>query len=586
MKTIRNLQIGAAIACILVLAANAAHSQTIAPNTGVPWPATDALGRMLPLAEEVGPPKADRFVGIFYFLWNGIHDFSNEGPFDVAKIMAAHPDALEHPTAPPWGPMNHMHFWHEPLFGYYRNADPWVLRRHAHLLADAGVDVLIFDTTNRVTYKDVYMKLCEVFTEVRAAGHKTPQITFMTNTRAGETADELYNDLYGAGLYKDLWFHWEGKPLLIVDPAEASDTVRAFFTLRKAHWPFEMVNTERAWHWEAAYPQPYGFTDDPAKPEQVNVSVAQNLRVEDGKVTDMSRGNARGRAFHNGAIDTRPDALLHGFNFAEQWTRAWELDPPFVMVTGWNEWIAGRFEREGLPVAFVDQFDAANSRDIEMIRGGQGDNYYYQLVDGIRRYKGVPELPKASGPVTIAVEKDFSAWKNVEPTYTDAADDTIPRDHAGVNRLHYTNTTGRNELLHFKVARNAENVYFYAETAKDLSPAEGPNWMQLFIDADQDPATGWLGYDFMISGDALYKHAGSSERFVWTHVQGVSRHFAARMLHVAVPRAALGLPAGDGSLQFDFKWADNLQDPNEPLDFYVSGDVAPDGRFSYRYVGG
>ena len=32
-------------------------------NPGVPWPATDALGRELPLTAEVGPPKKDRFVG-------------------------------------------------------------------------------------------------------------------------------------------------------------------------------------------------------------------------------------------------------------------------------------------------------------------------------------------------------------------------------------------------------------------------------------------------------------------------------------------------------------------------------------------
>ena len=565
-----------------------AGAQTTAPNPGVPWPATDALGRALPLADEVGPPKADRFVGIFYFLWNGVHDFSNEGPFDVAQIMAAHPDALQHPTAPPWGPINHMHFWHEPLFGYYRNADPWVLRRHAHLLGDAGVDVLIFDTTNRVTYKDVYMTLCEVFTEVRASGLKTPQITFMTNTRAGETADELYNDLYGPGLYKDLWFQWEGKPLLIVDPAQASETVKDFFTLRKAHWPFEMINTERAWHWEAAYPQPYGFTDDPNVPEQVNVSVAQNLNVADGKVTDMSRGNARGRAFHNGAIDTRPDALHHGFNFAEQWTRAWELDPPFVMVTGWNEWIAGRFQREGLPVAFVDQFDQANSRDIEMMKGGHGDNYYYQLVDGIRRYKGVPELPQASAPVTIAVGgRILAPWADVAPEFTDAPDETIPRDHAGVNKLHYTNTTGRNELLRFKVARDGESVSFYAETANDLTPPEGPNWMQLLIDADQNPATGWLGYDYLVSGTALHRHvapaSGDGAEFTWAYVQDIARHVGARQLHLAVPRASLGLSAGDAPIRLDFKWADNLQETKDPLDFYVSGDVAPDGRFSYRY---
>lgn len=562
-------------------------AQSFAPNPGAPWPATDALGRSLPTAQEVGPPKSDRFVGIFYFLWLGQHDGTQEGPFDVSKIMAAHPDALEIPTSPPWGPAGQMHFWNEPLFGYYKNADPWVLRRHAHLLADAGVDVLIFDTTNRATYKDVYMKLCEVFMEVRTSGGHTPQITFMTNSEAGATADELYKDLYEPGLYPDLWFRWEGKPLLIVDPAAASETVKDFFTLRKAHWPFEMVNTERAWHWEATFPQPYGYSDDPAKPEQVNVSVAQNLRASDGKVTDMSRGDARGRTFHDGAIDRSPDAILHGYNFAEQWTRAWELAPPFVMVTGWNEWIAGRFEREGLPVAFVDQFDAANSRDIEMMKGGHGDNYYYQLVDGIRRYKGVPALPAASAPATIAINDDFAQWSDVDPVFTDAPDDTIARDHAGVNKLHYTNTTGRNELLNFKAARDGENLYFYAQTGKDLSPAAAPNWMHLLIDIDQNAATGWLGYDFLVSGGTLHRHQapaeGEAPAFVWATVQDITRHVGARELHLAIPRAALGLTAGEAPVKFDFKWADNLQNPNDPMDLYVSGDVAPDGRFSYRY---
>lgn len=576
-----------AIAFFLHTVSPIAQALSFAQNPGTPWPATDALGRSLPDEVEAGPPKPDRFVGIFYFLWLGQHDATQEGPFDVSKIMSAHPDALQNPTSPPWGPMGHPHFWNEPLFGYYKNADPWVLRRHAHLLADAGVDVLIFDTTNRVTYKDVYMKLCEVFTEIRANGGHTPQITFMTNTEAGATADEIYTDLYKPGLYKDLWFQWEGKPLLILDPAQASETLRDFFTLRKAHWPFEMVNTQRAWHWEAAYPQPYGFTDDPNKPEQVNVSVAQNLRASDGKVTDMSRGDARGRTFHKGEIDRSPDAILHGYNFAEQWTRAWELDPPFVMVTGWNEWIAGRFQRDGLPVAFVDQFDATNSRDIEMMKGGHGDNYYYQLVDGIRRYKGVPPLPVASAPTTITINDDFAQWSNVGPVYGDAPDDTIPRDHDGVGRMHYTNTTGRNELLNFKVARDGDNLYFYAQTGRDLTPAVAPNWMQLFIDADQNTATGWLGYDFMISDNALYRHQppvnGAPATFTWLKVQDIAAKCSARELHFAVPRAALGLAAGTAPVSLDFKWADNLQNPNDPMDFYVSGDVAPDGRFSYRY---
>src|SRR5450756_260031 len=47
----------------LALAPHAPESPTI--NPGVPWPATDALGRSLPTPAEVGPVKAGRFVGIF-----------------------------------------------------------------------------------------------------------------------------------------------------------------------------------------------------------------------------------------------------------------------------------------------------------------------------------------------------------------------------------------------------------------------------------------------------------------------------------------------------------------------------------------
>ena len=55
-------------------------------------------------------------------------------------------------------------------------------------------------------------------------------------------------------------------------------------------------------------------------------------------------------------------------------------------------------------------------------------------------------------------------------------------------------------------------------------------------------------------------------------------------LQLAIPRAALGLPKGNAPLSLDFKWTDNLQHPGEIMDFYLSGDVAPEGRMNYRYV--
>ena len=116
------------------------------------------------------------------------------------------------------------------------------------------------------------MALCEVFRQVRQAGERTPQIAFMVNTRAGETAQEIYDDLYKPGLYSELWFRWQGKPLMICDPQKAGAELRQFFTLRRAHWPFTLTNTPYAWHWEATYPQPYGYTQDPTKPKGASSS--------------------------------------------------------------------------------------------------------------------------------------------------------------------------------------------------------------------------------------------------------------------------------------------------------------------------
>jgi len=557
-------------------------------NPGVPWPATDALGRSLPLANEVGPPKTNRFVGMFYFIWHESWPRSSQlnGPYDVAKILARDPGAATNPASPLWGGNGVAHYWHEPLFGYYRSDDPWILRRHAQLLADAGVDVLIFDTTNARSYPEIYTNLCEVFCAVRRNGGRTPQIAFMVNTRAGETANAIYHDLYQPNRYRELWFIWQGKPLLICDPVEASDEVKKFFTLRAAHWPFTLTNTPYAWHWEATYPQPFGYTDDPKKPEQVNVSVAQNLSAIDGTVANMNSGIARGRSFHDGKQNIAPGSLNRGNNFQEQWKRAFELDPPFVMVTGWNEWVAGRWVRPENPLVFVDQYDEEFSRDIEPMRGGHGDNYYWQLIANVRRYKGVSALPPSSDAKKIYMSGGFEQWRDVQPEFSAHVGGTLPRDFAGIAGTHYENHSGRNEFAAMKIARDTENIYFYARTAAPITAA-GSNWMWLFIDTDQSAATGWAGYDFIVNRERdadgkfwLEKNTGG---WNWKKVAPVQLRVAGSELQMTIPRAALGLKTGGTKTAIDFKWADNLQKPGDVMDFYSSGNVAPAGRFNFRF---
>ncbi|HEY3269556.1 MAG TPA: hypothetical protein VGM37_21795 [Armatimonadota bacterium] len=182
------------------------------------WAATDGLGRALPGYREAGPAKPGKQVAAFYFLWLGQH--GRGGPYDVSRILKQDPEAMTKPDSPLWGPMYAPHHWGESLFGYYLSDDRYVIRKHAQMLSDAGVDAIVFDVTNGFTYEKNYKALCEVFEQVRRDGGRTPQIAFLTpfwNPTA--VVRELYRDLYGPGLHKDLWYRQAGKPLILADPA-------------------------------------------------------------------------------------------------------------------------------------------------------------------------------------------------------------------------------------------------------------------------------------------------------------------------------------------------------------------------------
>ncbi len=181
------------------------------------WVATDALGRSLPLASDAGPPRPNKFVGVFYFLWL---DHGGEGPFDITKILAQAPTAIHDPRSVLWGRELAPHHWGESIFGYYTSDDESVLRKHAQMLTDGGVDMIVFDVTNQVTYPQNWKALCRVFDQCKRAGNRVPRIAFLCPFGDPQkVVRELWDDLYSQNLYPDLWFQWERKPLILADPA-------------------------------------------------------------------------------------------------------------------------------------------------------------------------------------------------------------------------------------------------------------------------------------------------------------------------------------------------------------------------------
>jgi hypothetical protein len=665
------------------------------------WAATDALGRTLPQSSETGPPRADRTVALFYFLWLGRH--GEAGPYDISEILKRDPSALENKDSPLWGPLGVPHHWGESIFGHYVSDDDAVLRKHAQMLGDAGVDVIVFDATNQLTYPESWRSLGRVFSEERAKGNRTPQIAFLCPfSQPTKVVRELYRELYQPGHYRDLWFQWDGKPLILADPnltkqfvnhGKAStpiplrvgetlrQTVRiadgdvtlgaslptwnrtgsgALLTLKRGDevlvskrfenlddnawatlevatvqpgdyvlelsepvgtvgwWSdgsqrlVRMASTEHVdsellkfftfrkpqpdyfqgptgpnqWAWLEIFPQ-HVFPDSMGRAEQMSVSVSQNAVA--GKLSVLSNPRSHGRSFHEGQ-EPGPEGWTHsGLNFAQQWKRAHEVDPRAVFVTGWNEWIAGRFDESSPffgdgPVTFVDQFSQEYSRDIEPMKGGHGDAYYYQMIDGIRRYKGTRPLPAVvSQP--IAIDGSFDDWREVTPEFRDTLGDPVKRDYRGWGKdSRYVNKSGRNDIVAAKVSADAERIFFYVRTAEDLSDPTSERWMWLFLDSNNDPKDGWLGFDYLIGRD-LADGKRSLERadgngFARKETGRVSFAMKGTEMELELSRAALGI--GPGPFTLRFKWADNLKGTGDWSDFTLHGDSAPNDRYCYE----
>jgi hypothetical protein len=549
--------------------------------------ATDALGRKLPTHEEVGKFRTTRYVGLFYWTWRLTAD---QPPYNVSEILAAHPEAIDDYYHPAWPSNGGSYYWGEPLFDYYLTPDRWVLRKHAELLALAGVDVVIFDCSNgNFTWQDGYMELCSVFAEARAAGVKTPQIAFLmsfgVNTGGIEATEEVYKRLYKAGLYSDLWFQWKGSPLIMAYPEGQPEEIQNYFTFRPGQAAYS-IGPERTdhWGWLEIYPQ-HGFASRNTGFEQVAVGVAQNWSTERG-TTAMNAPNVFGRSYTGrSGLVSGEGAVNWGYNFQEQWDRALELKPQFVFVTGWNEWTAGRQESWGGQYnAFADQFSQERSRDIEPMKGGHADNYYYQLAINIRRFKGISPPEPPSMQQTIAIDGSFDEWKDVLPAFDTPSGNTMHRNHAGWQGVHYTNTTGRNDFVCAKVARDADNLYFYIETAEAITAATDKNWMMLFIDSDRDKATGWEGYDYVVNrtppGAKAVIERSTTGGWNWQACGEIDFRVSGKQMEIKIPRAMLAMT---GQLDFEFKWSDNLQQEGDVMDFYLSGDAAPIARYNFLY---
>ncbi len=594
MEDAMNINAGAAATSYSLQAYTGSYSSVDGTYGGV-----DDMGRYLTADYETTTPRSGRYVGIFYFLWQGEH--GTAGPYDNTKIVANNPGAINSEAnwyAAGGGAQGAHHFWGEPLFGYYKSNDTWVMRKHVQMLTDAGVDFICFDATNGYTYTARVKELIAVWYEYLLKGYDVPKLVFYTNTNSGVTMNSIYNDIYNNASLKaqyprlsELWFNWDGKPLIIGDSSDAnlSSAAKSFFRIKANQWPNESKKAD-GFPWMEfsrllTTSSVYGLN---GRKEVMNVSIAQHNATVRFSATAWYGGNDRSRSYHNGSNDKSADAYMYGHNFAEQWNYAINQDPEMVFVTGWNEWVAQRQPViSGQPIVFVDCADYNTSRDAEPMRGYYGDNYYMQLIDYIRQYKGTISRVYVGDGTTINMTGSFDQWDSsaITARYTDYQNDTVNRNTKGFGDISYVNTTGRNDIVKAAAAKDDSYFYFYVETASNLTSYTDKNWMTLFLSVGVNDNPNWYGYNYAVNIDSpvsstkayLYQSQGGWD---WARVGSVQMKIEGKKMMVAVPRSSVG--ATGNLFHVEFKWADNYTD-NDIWSFYTDGDTAPYGRLNYVF---
>jgi hypothetical protein len=564
------------------------------------WTASYATGNFA-FDAQYQAIRSDRKVGVFYFLWIGAHGYDRhedhnevqapastdvDSPYDNNEILKANP------TNPQYGPVHAFHHWGKPYFNYYVSNDRWVIRKHAQMLSDAGVDVIFLDVTNALHYLPTVNILCEEYKSMRANGNKTPQIAFVLNAQPAQTLNTIYTQFYAAGLYKDLWFNWDDKPLILCpDDASIPASQKSFFTMRhtwfdsRGAWFGDGMNK---WTWGDYYPQGTGKSAKYAK-EEVSVLPATHPTSN------------LGRSFNGQTQPSEPEAESTGAGiyFKLQAQKALEISPRIVFLTGWNEWVAMRFTDGaaasfvGKPIKqgdtyFVDAYNHEYSRDMEPVDGSFGDNYYYYMADFIRKYKGVKPVEADKETKTITIDGAFDDWNAVKSIYTDDKGDITARNHYGYGRTGaLVNQTGRNDIVETRVATDATSIYFFVATASDVTTYADPRWMRLFINLNGSTTPKWEDFGFVVNNTINSATSTVLERskgnWQWEKVTDLSYRVTGNRMELAIPLSALGVTQATG-FSIDFKWIDNAVESGDIKDCMRDGDSAPNSRFRYRYA--
>lgn len=260
--------------------------------------------------------------------------------------------------SPKWGNGS----WGTPSLGTYASNNRAIIRQHAQMLADAGVDFVWLDWSNDINYvydpakvrpdfdmiEGAALVLCDEYARMRSEGLKTPNVSVfagvtgspaaVSDGRLQRKADQIWNQFVANPVYRPLIQMYEGKPLLVVyvntpspftkglptwnDPRFTVRWMTGFISEQTNLRTPDLISKYGYWSWEDRGPQT--FPIDKGHPEAMVITAATR---------------AQGDPTYRYYVPAAP--RNGGATFRKEWARAREIGPRFGMVVSWNEWHKG-----------------------------------------------------------------------------------------------------------------------------------------------------------------------------------------------------------------------------------------------------
>ena len=602
---------------------------------------TDALGRHF---DEANVTSSNRKVGIFYHVWHGYHT-----PYktpNITELLSENPELLFDKTtdiysdSPSDNTPNPMHYWAEPLYGYYASSDPWVVERHIELFTMSSIDYLAIDLTNLLLYgggEESYGMpyngldlLFDKLLELHNQGWNVPKVIpyFGLNDNCVPNAKKYY-DSYANSTYEPVFYKDSStnKPILSItknqnNMSNLDNSIKTYFTIRDSIWPTDPNMTsgvslsDDSMPWiDFDYPQRTSNLSSGGK--YLTVSVAQHPSLAFSSSYNYAanmnyrdyNGN-RGRGWSYSKNTNIASDVRRGTNLEYQWATAFDnYDSVMeVMVTGWNEWIASKTTNYGSGysgnVCFVDQFNEEFSRDMEMTKGLYGDNFFLQNMRNARAFKSNASYKNISNTGTKALN-NLNMWADGR-TYVDFEGDALERsgniytnymnlypDNSSVTKISYSNHTNRNDISNVQVINDSNYLYFRVNCVNDINITDKNINFLAFLSIKNSEEKSWNGYNYVLdignsssgSSTTYLKKFSANNAYSLVNYASIDSFLSGQVYICKIPLSKLGIQDST-SFTIDFKVSDGVTNPGDIMQYYIDGDSAPIGRLNYRYNGG